>query len=194
MNQSRRQILKRLAAAPLILPLGLTASPIMRYLRPTMKPLGLFDPADLPGYPAEELTFHASDFPEPWTCIPFMFPLKFVEFNPEQQEVREVPAFIIRTEKNEIVAYSRCCPWFGCILNYRRDPGNCGCNKQVPCCSCSVKASNPVLICPCDWSTFDLGDDGRVIRGPACRPPRRFELDRQDDRIAIVRLDSTSIG
>lgn len=190
MNQTRRQILKILAAAPLILPLGLTASPIMRYLKPTMKPLGFFDPPDLSGCD-EEIHFNQSDFPVPWTCIPFMFPMKFLEFNPEKQVVREIPAFILRLSNNEIVAFSRICPYRGCILNYVPNPRafNCGCGTKIKRCCCAVDALNPVMECPCDLSVFDLANEGRVIRGPAPRPARMFDLHRRKDKIAIVRLD-----
>ncbi len=194
MDQTRRQFLKIMAAAPLILPFGLTASPIMRYLKPTMKPLGFFDPSDQP-CSAEQILFMLSDFPEPWTCLPFMFNWKYTEFNPEQQVIREIPAFIIRLQGNEIVAYSRICPANGCILNYAPDPSkfHCGCvPKSQPCC-CAADLDTPALICPCDGSAFDLANDGNPVQGPARRPPRKFDLDRQRDRIAIVNLEVGSI-
>jgi Rieske Fe-S protein len=190
MDQSRRQFLKIMAAAPLILPFGLTASPIMRFLKPTMSPLGFFDPSDQPAS-ADGVSFTLSDFPEPWTCIPFMFRMKITEFNPEQQEIREIPAFIIRLQGNEIAAYSRICTRHGCILNYVANPSNfnCGCASTAKDCCCSYKLNNPVLICPVDLSMFDLAREGLVVRGPAPRPPRKFELDRQGNKIAIVCLE-----
>jgi Rieske Fe-S protein len=196
MNQSRRQILKLLAAAPLILPFGLATSPLMRYLKPTMKPLGYFDPADLPGA-AEEVFFHLTDFPEPWTCLPFMFNMKITEFNPELEEIREIPAFIIRTNGDEIVAYSRICPirhGYRCILNWVAVPNrNCGCAPTEERCCCFVKVNHPVLSCPCTNTAFDPANDGRVIHGSAPRPPRRFDLEREQNMIAIVRLEPGAI-
>ncbi len=196
MSQSRRQFLKIIAAAPLILPLGLTASPLMRYLKPTMSPLGFCDPADQPDC-ADLLAFTMSDFPQPWTCLPFMFPTKITEFNPEQQEIREIPAFIIRTQGNEIVAYSRICPkmhGYKCVLNWEPNPSrNCGCAPTDDRCCCFVKVNNPVLMCSCTHTAFDLANDGRVIHGSAPRPPRRFELEKKQNMIFVVRPEAGAI-
>ncbi len=190
MSQSRRQFLKIMAAAPLIVPFGLTASPLMRYLKPTMSPLGFFDPSDQPTS-AKEISFQLSDFPEAWTCIPFTYPLKITEFNPEQQEIREIPAFIVRLEGNQIAAYSRICTRHGCILNYVPNPSkfNCGCAPIAKDCCCSYQLNNPAMICPVDLSTFDLARDGRVVRGPAPRPPRKFELGKHGNKITVVSLE-----
>jgi Rieske Fe-S protein len=196
MDQSRRQFLKLIAAAPLVVPFGLSASPLLRYLKPTTSPLGFFDPADQPGC-AEILGFTMNDFPQPWTCIPFMFPLKISAFNPEQFEVREIPAFIIRTEGNEIVAYSRVCRMhsYRCFLTYMPEPRQeCGCGrKKGRQCCCAIDVDNPVLMCPCNLSTFDLANNGRVIRGPAVRAPRAFELEKRKDMIVVVRPEPGEI-
>src|SRR5271156_4473419 len=88
--RSRRAILKMIAAAPLVVTFGLLASPLMRFLKPTMKPLNFFQAADLPGADPPP-QFHRSDFPDVWTCIPFMFPMKYLVFNPEQYEIRKIP-------------------------------------------------------------------------------------------------------
>lgn len=197
MNQSRRQFLKIMAAAPLILPFGLTASPLMRYLKPTMKPGSFFDPADQPGC-EQVVYFSMDDFPKPWTCLPFMFSMQFTEFNPEQQEIREIPGFIIRTNGNMIVAYSRICPirhGYRCILNWVPDPNrNCGCAATKERCCCFVNASSPVLKCPCTNTAFDPAQDGRVIHGSAPRPPRRFDIERKQNIFAIVRMEPGVIG
>ena len=195
MNQSRRQILKLIAAAPLAIPLGFASDALMRFAKPTMSPLGFFDPADLPTS-AIRVAFHVSDFPEPWTCIPFLFQMKIAEFNPEQQEIRNVPAFAIRLQEHEIVAYSRKCPrGNGCILQYRANPHNCGCHPELKrCCSCAIDAANPVLVCPRDLSVFDLAHHAKVIQGPAPRPPRSFQLDRQGDTILVVGLEFGGIA
>jgi Rieske Fe-S protein len=187
MSQSRRQFLKIMAAAPLILPFGLTASPLMRYLKPTMKPGGFFDPADLPGS-ADVIQFTRNDFPKPWTCLPFMYPLKIAEFNPEGEEIREIPVFIIRLEGNEFVAYSRICPKahpYKCVLNYLPEPEYCHCGCFSKSKKCSSDVPNPVLFCPCTGITFDIANGARVIGTSGLRPPRKIELTRQNDKIAL---------
>ena len=190
MHQSRRQILRLMATAPLIITFGFAGEALMRFAKPTMKPFGLFDPADLPntGLPA---VFQLSDFSEPWTCLPFLFAAKITEFNAEQQVIHKIPSFAIRLQNHEIVAYSRICPANGCIMNYVADPAGykCGCAPKSQHCCCAVDVPNPALICPCDGSAFDLANDARVIQGPARRPPRKFELDRQLNTIAVVSLE-----
>lgn len=197
MAQSRRQFLKFMSAAPLIFPLGLTASPIMRFLKPTAGPLGLFDQPDQPEV-AEPLAFTVEDFPVPWTCIPFMLPLKYIEFNPEQQVIRQIPGFIIRTSGNQFVAFSRICPirhGYVCILNWIPEPDtSCGCSPKAEQCCCTIKVNNPVLQCPCTRSVFDPADGGRVLRGPAHRPPRKIELEKRQDKITILGIETGSIA
>ncbi len=195
MSQSRRQFLKVMAAAPLLLPLGLTASPLMRYLKPTMSPLGFCDPADQPGC-AEVVSFTLSDFPQPWAWLPFVFPLEIEEFNPEQHVIREIQAFIFRTEGSKFVAYSRVCPkphGYLCYLSVLSDPSLCHCGCFSKSERCSSNIANPVLFCPCTGTTFDLANEARVISGTAPRPPRKFDLERRGDMIAVVRLEPGAV-
>lgn len=110
MDHSRRKFLKVMAAAPALLIAGMSVPPILRFLKPTMGPMGFFEPADIPSAEST-LTFPTNYFREPWVWFPFMFPLKIAEFNPEQKEVREIPGLAVKLPNNEIVAYSRVCPY-----------------------------------------------------------------------------------
>ncbi len=140
MDQSRRQILKFIAAAPLTLTFGFASEALLRFAKPSMKPFGLFDPADQPNC-IDQAVFEQRDFPAPWTCIPFFIRMKITEFNPEQQEIHKMQGFIIRLQGHEIVAYSRRCPTGrGCMLSYMANPHNCGCHPKLERC------------CPCDRS------------------------------------------
>jgi Rieske Fe-S protein len=194
MDQTRRQILKFIAAAPLTLTFGFAGEGLMRFAKPSMKPFGFFDPADMPTGTGKEV-FSVKDFPAPWTCIPFMYRMKITELNQERHVFRDIPAFAIRLTGPEIVAYSRICPRDGGILYYRANPRNCGCHKELTrCCGCAIEADSPVLVCSNDLSVFDLAHGGRVIQGPAPRPPRKFQLDRDGDRIAVVSLELGAIS
>jgi Rieske Fe-S protein len=191
LGTSRRTFLKALAAAPMAIVFALLVSPLLRYFKPTMKPLNFFQPADIPE-PLESVQFKLVDFPTLWTCIPFTFRIKAVEFNPEQQIIRQIPAFIIRIAENEFVAFSRICPKQGCILNYLEyDPNfNCGCGSLAERCCCAVAMpGNPVLFCPCDMSMYDVARGARVLRGSAPRPPRQFRLRIDGDNIVVVELE-----
>jgi Rieske Fe-S protein len=190
MDQSRRKLLKLLAVTPLYLTFGLAGTALMRFAKPSMSPLGVFDPADVPVSATKE-SFQLSDFPKPWTCIPFVYQMKITLFSPEKEEIRKIPGYVIRTQTDEIVAYSRICPKGGCILNYLPNGvQNCGCAKEDKNCCCARNA--PALICPSAHTVFDLSSE-QVIGGSSWRPPRKFELDVQHDYVSIVRLESSAI-
>ncbi len=194
MDQSRRKLLKLLAATPLYLTFGLAGTALMRFAKPSMSPLGVFDPADEPES-AIKIVFQKDDLPEPWTCIPFDYQMKIKIFNPQEEEIRKIPSFLIRLGDGEIVAYSRKCPrGKNCNLVYLPHPKErCGCAPKGQYCCCTFDIDNPVLMCACDGSIFDLARNGKVLLGRAPRPPRRYELKISANTIAIERLEQGSI-
>lgn len=207
MTHSRRQFLKILAAAPSFLIAGMSVSPVFRYLKPTMKPLGFLDPPDFP-VPSEAVSFPAEVFNQPWVCIPFVYKMKISQFNPEKEEVREVLGFMISLGNKEVVAYSRLCPAHGnespyiddafgccrcvphkCPLNYLADDDLChaGCFLPLKDCKCSKKIANPVLYCACTGVTYDLANEARASAG--CRQAaQKFILRRTGDTITVEGL------
>src|SRR5687767_2305367 len=138
---SRRIILKTVAAIPLAFTFGLLASPMLRFLRPTIKPLDLLGPSDQPT-PKKDIIFTNADFPEVWTCLPFTFEQTYKEYNPELVEVRKIPGFAVKLPDGEVVAYSRICPHLGCIFNFVKDP-----NETAK--GYNFKPDGPVFACPC---------------------------------------------
>jgi hypothetical protein len=190
---SRRTVLKFVAGAPLVFTFGLLASPLARFLKPTMKPGGFFQAADMPAA-EHRIEFNLSDFPTDWTCRSFEFRMKYVVFNPEKEEIRKIPGFAIRLAPDKIVAFSRICPGRSGILNYKTEMC-CGCSESsVDTCNCAMKMSKPVLVCPNCRSVFDLTQDGRILLGSAPRPPRRFTVSRQGELITINELETWSIA
>lgn len=185
---SRRTVLKFAAAAPLLLTFGLAASPLARFLKPTMKPGGFFQEADFP-VGTDRIEFNLADFPYDGVCLPFEYRLKFNVFGPQREEIRNIPAFAVRIAPDEIVAFSRFCPRRGCLLSYKTHYC-CGCvESTIQDCNCPEKKQGMVMVCPNDHSVFDVTQDGRVLSGPAPRPPRRFKIIRQGDRIAIGEIE-----
>jgi len=182
----RRTLLKTVAAIPLAVTFGLLASPFLRYLRPTLKPLDVFGPSDQP-QAASPTSFKESDFPEAWTCLPFSFQQSYVEYNPEGKEVRNIPGFIVKLPNGEVVAYSRICPHLGCIFNFVKDPNECAKGYNY-------KPSGPVFACPCHLSVYDIEHGGKVVSGPAPRPPRHFDIKKEGDKYTIVSLEPGSIA
>jgi Rieske Fe-S protein len=175
-----------IAALPLAATFGLLISPFMRYLRPTIKPLDILGPSDQPK-PLEEVSFANADFPEEWTCKEFMFSQSYQEYNPEGLEVRKIPGFAVKLPNGKVVAYSRICPHLGCIFNFVKDPDEClkGYN---------FKPAGPVFACPCHLSVYDIAQGGKVVSGPAPRPPREFTLKTEGDKITIISLEAGGIA
>lgn len=190
---SRRSVLKFVAGAPLFFTFGLVASPLARFFKPTMKPGGFFQAPDMPAA-ERNIELRLSDFPTDGTCIPFEYRIKYLVFNPEQEEVRTVPGFAIRTAPDKVVAFSRRCPGRTGILNYKAEMC-CGCiQSSLETCCCAMTVKKPVLICSTCYSVFDIANEGRILFGPAPRPPRRFNVSRQGEFISINQLENSSIS
>jgi Rieske Fe-S protein len=184
---SRRLALKVLASIPLAFTFGLVASPMLRFLRPTIKPLDLLGPSDQPA-PLKPVEFKESDFPEPWTCIPFTFAQTYKEYNPEGMEVRKVPGFAVKLPTGDIVAYSRICPHLGCIFNFVKEPDEIAKGYNY------ASATRPMFCCPCHLSVYDILNGGKVVSGPAPRPPRSFTIKKEGDTIRIASLEAGGIA
>lgn len=186
---SRRGLLKFVAGVPLALTFGLAFSPLFRFLLPTRKPLDLFGPSDQPEA-LRDVKFKDSDFPDTWTCLPFMFEQTYKEYNPEGQEVRKIPGFAVKMPDGDVVAYSRICPHLGCIFNFVNEKAVAatGYNYDPP------KWDGPVFACPCHLSVYDILQNGKVVSGPAPRPPRSFTVKKEGDTITIVSLEAGGIA
>ena len=97
----------------------------------------------------------------PPRALPFMGPTD-IRVGPldrfNQGEARFIPHeqhpfWVIRTERDQLIALSAVCTHLRCILRWDADRRE--------------------LICPCHWGTFDL--NGNVLAGPPSRPLRTFE-------------------
>lgn len=183
----RRLLLKTVAAIPLAATFGLLASPFLRFLLPTRKPLDILGNSDQPVAEEPVPTFTDADFPSPWTCLPFMFKQSYIEYNPEAKEVRQIPGFIVKLPNNNVVAYSRICPHLGCIFNWVPNPDDCAKGYNF-------KPDGPVFACPCHLSVYDVAQGGKVVSGPAPRPPRSFEIKKEGDKYKVTQLEAGGIA
>jgi Rieske Fe-S protein len=182
----RRNILKAVAAVPLAFTFGLAFSPLFRFLLPTRQPLDLLGPSDQP-QALKPVTFTDADFPDPWTCLEFTFQQSYKEYNPEGMEVRKIPGFAVKLPTGDIVAYSRICPHLGCIFNFVKDPAEA--EKGY-----NFRPQGPVFACPCHLSVYDIAQNGKVVSGPAPRPPRKFEIKKEGGTYNIVSLEAGGIA
>lgn len=189
---SRRSLLKVVAGAPLLLTFGLVSSPIARFLKPSMKPGGFFQEADMPAA-ANDIRFNLSTLPADWMCIPFVCCMKYTVFNPEQEQLRKIPAFLTRKRNGDISAYSRLCPRRGCLMNYAPNYCcGCGCSISSNGCRCALSTSpGPALVCPNGHTVFSL-DHQRVVIG--YHAPKQFQMMLQGDVLTVLGLELGSIA
>lgn len=183
---SRRVLLKTAAAVPLAFTFGLAFSPLFRFLLPTRKPLDLLGPSDQPRA-LEPVKFTDADFPEAWTCLPFTFQQSYLEYNPEGAEIRKIPGYIVKLPDGDVVAYSRICPHLGCIFNFVKEPEEAAKGYNF-------KPDGPVFACPCHLSVYDIAQAGKVVSGPAPRPPRRFEIKKEGGTYTVISLEAGGIA
>lgn len=73
------------------------------------------------------------------------------------------PVVIVRVAEG-VVAFSKICPHAGCAVSIYRHP------LHAP------TSSEPALVCPCHFSTFDPRRGGRLVFGPAGRDLPRLPL------------------
>ncbi len=86
-----------------------------------------------------------------------------------------------------VVAYSRICPHLGCIFNFVKDPSECAKGYNF-------KPDGPVFACPCHLSVYDIAQGGKVVSGPAPRPPRHFDVKKEGDQYRVVSLEAGGIA
>jgi Rieske Fe-S protein len=186
MSTSRRAFLRAFASVPLAFSFGLALSPLGRYLKPTTKPMDFFGPSDQP-VTLDVVRFDESQLKEDWQCLTFDFLQSTPVYNPEEKETRKIPGYIVRLPNGDIHAYSRICPHLGCVFQFVKDPDECA--KKF-----HYRPEGPVFACPCHLSVYDIAQNGKVVSGPAPRPPYRFEMERSDGKITITELERGNIA
>lgn len=221
---NRRDFLKIIVSIPVLGALALFVSPLFRYLRPSSGPLkttnvnaygpdgkllpvtewqgdrGLFQQPDMPEA-EREVTFSLSDFPTPWSFRPFTFSQRSKEYTFRHFQVSKIPGYVVRLPedqggKPDFMIISRICPHMGCVFNFLPDPAEAAAyNYPV--------AKNPMFACPCHLSVYDPLQTqevsgaqirGKVVSGPAPRPPRKFEFDIQGDKLIVTALEAGGIA
>lgn len=102
------------------------------------------------------------------------------------------PGYIIRLPsataqrldmKDGLYAISRICPHEGCPINFYKR------RTDVPYPLEIEKFPNPMLVCTCHQSVFDPAQGGKVLSGPAPRPPWTFDFVIEKGRIIIRDLE-----
>lgn len=194
---NRRSFLKFILSVPLLGAVALFVSPLFRYLKP---PAGPF-PEGLVSEPLaperlRDIVFDLSDFPEPWVVKEFLYEQKNPEFTRQGAQISRIPAYALRIpgkspDDYQFVVYSRICPHMGCIFTYVPDPDDVasGYNYRPP-------KGTPMFACPCHLSVYDPLQEGKVVSGPAPRPPRvfTFNVDKDNQKLVITDLEQGGIA
>ncbi len=203
----RRRFLKLMAGLPLVGGLLAVGSPLLRYLKPNVDPFAIITPTArdvVTGEPVVAAT--VADLDQPWAFRYFVFTQRYPQYTPEGFKTQAVPGVVIRLPhkirlpwawvpamgetleftESEVIAFSRICPHLGCIYNYvpewREVTSGYGGYTPPP------ERRHALMACPCHLSIYDPADPempGRVLSGPAPRPPRTFFYQIRDGQILI---------
>lgn len=179
----RRGFLKLLAKVGVVLPVSLLGGGQLRESASA-------GPAALPPHPSVSL----SQLAEPWSIAEFQF-TKLVETH-RGPRPSVFPGYVIRLPEAigrrlhlpyNLYTVSRICPHEGCPVNFYRRRG------EVPDHLSNVleiqKFPNPLLLCTCHQSAFDPAQGGKVLEGPAPRPPYTFDFSIKDGKVIIKKLE-----
>ncbi|MDX2085937.1 MAG: ubiquinol-cytochrome c reductase iron-sulfur subunit [Candidatus Melainabacteria bacterium] len=214
----RRIFLKFLASLPVLGAFTLFSFPMLNYLRPTLGPLtksrvdtkgpwteweGVSGLVSTPDKPQREkdIRFKLSDFPAPWSSQTFTFGQKSREYTFRHFQSTRIPGFVVRLPemkdgKPDFHIVSRICPHMGCVFNYLPEPSEAA-NYNYP------QAKTPLFACPCHLSVFDplqrqeVGTSamrGKVVSGPAPRPPRSFVWQIEGNDLIITEAEAGGIS
>ncbi|MBI3997415.1 MAG: Rieske 2Fe-2S domain-containing protein [Armatimonadetes bacterium] len=220
----RRRFLKLVAALPLAGGLVAFGSPLLRFLKPNVDPFKLVTPTthDAPtGEPVVAATL--DEVAKPWDFKYFVYTQKYPQYTPDGFKSAAVPGVVIRLpnkiplrpndpdgpwgwvrretgetpqfDESDIIVFSRICPHLGCIYNYVREwrEITAGYGGYMP----PKERQHALMGCPCHLSIYDPADPqkpGRVLSGPAPRPPRTFFYKIEGARILATHVESGGIA
>jgi Rieske Fe-S protein len=212
----RRRFLKLAARLPLAGGLVACASPLLRYLKPNVDPFALLMPTAQDAASGEPIIAASlSELVKPWDFKYFVFTQQYPQYTPEGFKTQAVPGVVVRLPskvrqpwdwmrgtgqalpftESHIIAFSRICPHLGCIYNVVPEwrEVTSGYGGYVP----PENRRHALMACPCHLSIFDPADPqqpGRVLSGPAPRPPRTFFYTISEGRILIDRVEPGGIA
>ncbi len=212
----RRRFLKMAASLPLIGGLIAFGSPLLRFLKPNVDPFALITPTAHDAATGEPIIAAAlTELVKPWDFKYFVFTQKYPQYTPDGYKTQAVPGVVIRLPQkitlpwgwvkvtgetpqfteSDIIAFSRICPHLGCIYNFVPEWRlvTAGYGGYVP----PPQRQHALMACPCHLSIYDPADPtqpGRVVSGPAPRPPRTFFYEMKGEQILVKRVEPGGIA
>ncbi len=183
---TRRNLLKCMLGIPILGTLLAALSPFMRFLKPTIKPLNYMQGPDLPES-LKPVEFDLSLFQKPFDCQAFNFTQINKEYTALGTQLRDIPGFAVKLPSGDFAVYSRVCPHLGCVFNFVLNPDDVAKGYNF-------RPDGPVFACPCHLSVFDIQKEGKVVSGPAPRPPRKFVYKVENNKLVVTDLETGGIA
>lgn len=183
---TRRKLLKIIIGVPLVGTLLAALSPFMRFLKPTIEPLNYMQGPDLPES-LQNVVFDLSLFKDPFDYQAFNFTQINKEYTALGSQTRDIPGYAVKLPDGTFGVYSRICPHLGCVFNYVPNPDDVAKGYNY-------RPDGPVFACPCHLSVFDIQQGGKVVSGPAPRPPRKFTYKIENNQLVITDLETGGIA
>lgn len=220
----RRRFLKLATTVPVLAALAAIVSPLLRFLKPNVERFKIYAPTaqDVPKGEAV-VAGVLSEVPKPWDFKYFVFTQKYPQYTSEGFKAASVPGVVIRlpfklklydpatgrgplawareigkrpkVTESDVIVFSRICPHLGCIFSYVPNwkEITAGYGGYVP----ADSRKHALIGCPCHLSIYDPADrevPGRVLSGPAPRPPRTFLFEIQGDKIVATDVEPGGIA
>lgn len=213
----RRAFLRFITTVPVLGAAAAFLSPLLRMLKPNVKPFEILYRPTRGDVPLGEDAIAATlaEVAKPWDFKYFVFTQKYPEYTPEGLRSANVPAVVVRLPQkirlpwgwakslgktpqfaeNDIIVFSRICPHLGCIYNFVANwqEVTAGYGGYVP----PESRKHALLACPCHLSIYDPGDPeqpGKVLSGPAPRPPRTFLYEIRGEQIVVTDVEPGGIA
>lgn len=212
----RRRFLKLAMRLPIVAAVAAAISPLLRFLKPNVAKFGIYAPT-AQDRPRGDVVVAAklSEVAKPWDFRYFVFTQKYPQYTAEGFKAASVPGVIVRLPEKirlpldwagdvgakpeitegDIIVFSRICPHLGCIFNYVPNwkEVTAGYGGYVP----PDSRKHALMACPCHLSIYDPADKdvpGRVLSGPAPRPPRTFVFKIQGENIIVTAVEPGGIA
>ncbi|TMJ12997.1 MAG: Rieske 2Fe-2S domain-containing protein [Bacillati bacterium ANGP1] len=220
----RRKFLKLLTTVPALAATAALVSPLLRFLKPNVERFKITAPTALDAAHGEPIPVATlKEVSNPWDYKYFVFTQKYPQYTPEGFKAANVPGVVIRlptkitlydpttgqgplgwardigktpkVSESDIIVFSRICPHLGCIYNfvpnYKEVTAGYGGYAPPP------PRQHALMACPCHLSIYDPADPqlpGRVLSGPAPRPPRTFLYELQGENIIATDVEPGGIA
>jgi len=207
---SRRKVLQVLTAAPILGGAVMAVMILLRYFKPTALGgiRGLVAPPDQAGSSVQPVAL-LSELQEPWDFMDFIYIRNSVEYSSRKIQGAKIPGFVVKLPeafadpaqpKSGFLVVQRICPHLGCTFNFVKDAEElAGSYNYTP-----PKPTHPYFACPCHLSVYDPTRrqsaglsgmlPGKVVSGPAPRPPRYMDFEIKDNQIVITGTEGGGVG